>query len=98
MTQVLEHLQSILEAFALATHQLSPAAEPLFTEDGNSAHGYKSTSNCCAKWRMAHGIILMPHPSTSPDMNPIEKCWRYINRGFIDYPTNPPMRVRWRLL
>jgi transposase len=22
----------------------------------------------------------MPHPSTSPDMNPIEKCWRRIKQ------------------
>ena len=45
-------------------------------EDGNSDHGHKSTSNCCAKWRTKHGIVLMPHPSISPDMNPIEKRWR----------------------
>jgi transposase len=50
-------------------------------EDGNSAHGHKSTRNYCAKWRTAHGIILMPHPSTSPDMNPIEKCWRRIKQA-----------------
>ena len=54
--------------------------EPLFMEDGNAAHGHKSERNCCAKWRTAHGIILMPHPSTSPDMNPIEKCWRWIKQ------------------
>ena len=82
LAQILEaHLQPILEAFALITHQLRPAAEPLFMEDGNSAHGHKSTRNCCAKWRTAHGIILMPHPSTSPDMNPIEKCWRRIKQA-----------------
>jgi transposase len=23
----------------------------------------------------------MPHPSTSPDMNPIEKCWRRIKQA-----------------
>jgi transposase len=23
----------------------------------------------------------MPHPSTSPDMNPIEKCWRWIKQA-----------------
>lgn len=49
MLQVLEHLQPILEAFALVTHQLSPAVEPLFIEDGNLAHSHKSTNNCCAK-------------------------------------------------
>jgi transposase len=80
--QILEpHIQSILEAFAEITHQLRPVAEPLFMEDGNTAHGHKSTTNCCAKWRTKHGIILMPHPSTSPDMNPIEKCWRRIKQA-----------------
>jgi len=74
LAQVLEHLQPILEAFALITHTLRPLAEPLFMEDGNAAHGHKSTSNCCACYRTKHGIIRMPHPSTSPDMNPIKKC------------------------
>ena len=50
-------------------------------EDGNSAHSHKSTHNCCAKWCTAHGIILMPHPSTSPDINPIEKYWRRIKQA-----------------
>jgi transposase len=70
-----------LEAFALKTHQLQPSAEPLFMEDGNSAHDHKSTRNCCARFRTEHGIVLMLHPSTSPDMNPIEKCWRRIKQA-----------------
>jgi hypothetical protein len=81
LAQVLENIQPILEAFAAVTHLLRPSAEPLFMEDGNSAHGHKSTRNCCARYRTAHGIILMPHPSTSPDMNPIEKCWRRIKQA-----------------
>ena len=82
LAQVLEpYIQSILETFAEITHQLQPSAEPLFMEDGNSAHGHKSTRNCCAKWRTAHSIILMPHPSTSPDINPIEKYWRRIKQA-----------------
>ena len=74
LSQVLSRIQPILEAFAEVTHRLRPSVEPLFMEDGNSAHGHKSDRNCCARWRTEHGIILMPHPSTSPDMNPIEKC------------------------
>ncbi len=76
LTQLLQlYIQVILEAFSIITHLPYPLVEPLFMEDGNSAHGHKSTSNCYAKWRTTHGIILMPpHPSTSPDMNPIEKC------------------------
>ena len=78
LAQVLLYLRPILDAFALITYQLRPVVEPLFMEDGNSAHGHDSTSNCCAQYRSKHGIILLTHPSTSPNMNPIEKCWRWI--------------------
>jgi len=75
LAQVLApHIKGIVHAFAAITHLLRPIVKPLFMEDGNSAHGHKSTCNCYARWRTAHGIILMPHPSTSPNMNPIEKC------------------------
>jgi hypothetical protein len=75
LSQVLEpHICLIIKAFAVITHQLCPSTEPLFMEDGNSAHGHKSTRNCCAKFCIEYGIILMPYPSTSPDMNLIEKC------------------------
>ncbi|PMD27087.1 hypothetical protein NA56DRAFT_725911, partial [Hyaloscypha hepaticicola] len=73
LVQVLKYLLPILEAFALITHALG--VEPLFMEDGNSAHGHKSTTNCCVQYRSKYSIILLPHPSTSPDMNPIEKYW-----------------------
>jgi hypothetical protein len=82
LTQVLEtHLTPILEAFTAITHLLRPAAEPLFIEDGNSAYGHKSITNYCQRFRIKHGTILMPHPSTSPNMNPIEKCWRRIKQA-----------------
>lgn len=79
LAQVLKYLLPILDAFALVIHALGVA--PLFMEDGNSAHGHKSTTNCCAQYRSRHGIILLPHPSTSPDMNPIENCWRWIKQA-----------------
>jgi hypothetical protein len=50
-------------------------------EDGNSAHGHKSMRNCYARYHTAYGIILMPHPSTSPNINPIEKYWRRIKQA-----------------
>ena len=34
LAQVLNYLQPILEGFALVTHQLRPAVEPLFIEGG----------------------------------------------------------------
>ncbi len=82
LAQVLEpHIRPILEAFALVTHTLRPSMEPLFMEDRNPAHGYKTTTNCSARFRIKYGIILMPHPSTSPNMNPIEKCWQYVKQA-----------------
>ncbi len=75
LAQVLEpHIRPILEAFALVTHSLRRSMEPLFMEDRNPAHGHKTTTNNCARFHTKHGIILMPHTSTSPNMNPIEKC------------------------
>jgi transposase len=82
LAQVLApHLEGIVNAFAAITHLLRPSTKPLFMEDGNSAHGHKSTRNCYAQFRTKHGIILMPHPSTSPDINPIKKCWRRIKQA-----------------
>jgi transposase len=82
LAQVLEpHIRPILKAFAAITHLLRPSVEPLFMEDGNSAHGHKLKTNCCQRFRTQYGIILMPHPSTSPDINPIEKCWRRIKQA-----------------
>jgi transposase len=58
-------------------------------KDGNAAHGYKSTTNCCAQFRTKHGIILMPYPSTFPNMNLIEKCWRWIKQALYRRPYEP---------
>jgi hypothetical protein len=74
LAQVLEPaIKVILEDFGLVTAELGYA--PLFIEDGNPAHSYKSITNPCAVYREKHGIQLLNHPSTSPDLNPIEKCW-----------------------
>jgi DDE superfamily endonuclease len=75
------YIKGIVNAFAAVTHLLRPPAEPLFIEDGNLAHGYKSIRNCYAQWRTKHGIILMPYPSISPDINLIKKCWRRIKQA-----------------
>jgi hypothetical protein len=70
LSQVLEHLQPILEAFAAVTHLLRPPAEPLFMEDGNSAHGHKSTRNCCARYRTAAWYCFNAAPFYKPWYEP----------------------------
>ncbi len=76
LAQVLEPwIQSFLEAFSAV------CGIALFMEDGNSARGHQSLRNPCARWRASKGIVLFPHPAVSPDMNPIEKCWRRIKQA-----------------
>jgi transposase len=87
------YLKGIVNAFAAITYLFRLSIEPLFMEDDNSAHGYKSTRNCCAQFRTKHGIILMPYPSTSPDMNPIEKCWRRIKQALHRRRYQPTIEV-----
>ena len=54
---------------------------PTFMEDSNPAHSHKSITNPCAVYREKHGIQVLNHPSTSPDLNPIEKCWRVMKQS-----------------
>ena len=50
-------------------------------EDGNSAHGHKSTTNPRALWRAFKGIVLFSYLVISPDKNPTEKCWQRIKQA-----------------
>ncbi|RFU25602.1 hypothetical protein B7463_g10735, partial [Scytalidium lignicola] len=80
LNQVLKPaIEVILEDFGVVTAELGYT--PIFMEDGNPAHGHKSITNPCAVFREKHGIQLLNHPSTSPDLNPIEKCWRAMKQS-----------------
>src|ERR1700688_4890008 len=80
LVQVLEPaIKVILEDFGLVAAESGYL--PTFMEDGNPAHGHKSTTNICAKFRQKHDIQLLNYPSTSPDLNPIEKCWRAMKQS-----------------
>ncbi|KUJ21351.1 Piwi-domain-containing protein [Mollisia scopiformis] len=92
LAQVLKpYIQDFLAAFAAV---LGPGKTPQFMEDGNSAHGHKTTSNICATWRTSMGITLFPHPAVSPDMNPIEKCWRRIKQALHRRLRQPTTEVQ----
>jgi transposase len=49
-------------------------------EDGNPVYSHKSISNVYTQFRQNHSIQLLNHPSTSPDLNPIKKCWRVMKQ------------------
>jgi hypothetical protein len=68
-----------VHAFGAVTATLGLKAQ--FMEDRNPAHGHKSTTNPRPVWRAFNGIVLFLHPSASPDMNLIKKCWRRIKQA-----------------
>jgi len=56
-----------------------------FQQDGASSHRTKSTS----AWLVRNGIQTFPHPSTSPDLSPIEPLWHQLKTLIRQWP-HPP--------
>ena len=52
-----------------------------FVEDNDGAHGTRGKrNNAIKRLKKAHGINWACNPAFSPDLNPIEGCWRIIKQ------------------
>ena len=88
LVQILEPaIEAMLVDFGIVTAESGYL--PIFIEDGNPAHSHKSTTNICARFRQEDNIQLLNHPSTLPDLNPIEKCWRAMKQSLHHYKIQP---------
>lgn len=69
--------QEILEKELIPSVQtMYPNEEYLFQQDGASCHTAKSTS----VWFQNHEMEVLPWPSSSPDLSPIETLWGIIKK------------------
>ena len=57
----------------------------MFQQDRAPAHHSKST----LKWFRFHNSPLFPHPSLSPDLNPIKPCWHELKTHLWTWPRFP---------
>jgi transposase len=56
-----------------------------FMQDGAPSHRARATKS----WFARYGIPLFPHPSHSPDMNPIERLWCFLKARIRARPHQP---------
>jgi hypothetical protein len=64
--------------------KMGPKSSEFFcVEDNSRVHGKKTTrrnQGLCNKARLEFGIYSIDWPPKSPDLNPIEHCWRFIKQ------------------
>jgi transposase len=62
--------------------------DAIFQHDNDPKH----TSRRAKKWLLEHKVRVLPWPSSSPDMNPIEHVWAELNRAVRARPILPRNR------
>lgn len=86
--------QEILQSSLLPSiTQLYPNSDFVFQQDGASCHTAKSTK----KWFGNNNIKVLSHPSSSPDLNPIETVWHKMKQYLRNHPQRNLSQLRTTL-
>lgn len=74
-----DYLRDILKGWAEPTFSEFRNERRILQEDNDGAHGTKTHWNPCAQLKKVKKIdLLHPWPPHSPDLSPIENCWRIL--------------------
>src|SRR5258705_2816821 len=71
------HYQQVLQESLLPSiAALWPLGDLIFQQDGATCHTARTTG----RWLQEHEIEVLPWPSSSPDLNPIETLWNRMKK------------------
>ena len=72
------YISQVLEAHLHTFYNQMKEERPevMFQQDGAPSH----TSKLAKRWLVDHGILVFPHPPSSPNVNPIEPVWHELKK------------------
>ncbi|KAN0101622.1 MBOAT, membrane-bound O-acyltransferase family domain containing protein [Hyaloscypha variabilis] len=76
----------ILEPIVKEWLEYGAADDFVLEEDGDSGHGYGSSSNPVSEWKKAHGLKSYKNCAGSPDFAPIENSWQVPKQWIKKHP------------
>jgi transposase len=84
-----KYTETLSDAYLLSLRMFGLRPQDVIFQHDNDP---KHTSRHARKWLLKHRVRVLPWPSSSPDMNPIEHVWAQLDRAVRARPILPRNR------